>query len=96
MIQNQKNLILLNLKKKKNNKFIKKKIFIIKPIHLSKKNNKQFFIYQTINLSLIQKNKQKIYHKYPKKIHINKKNFYKYITKTNKSKLSFSFFSIIF
>ena len=88
MIQNQKNLILLGLRKKKNNKFMKKEIFVIEPVRLSRKNNKQFFMYQTIGLSLIQKNKRKIYHKYPEKIHVNKKNFYKYITRTRDQKIT--------
>nr|YP_009127665.1 hypothetical chloroplast RF19 [Pachyrhizus erosus]AHY33280.1 hypothetical chloroplast RF19 [Pachyrhizus erosus] len=88
MIQNQKNLTLPGLRKKKNNKFMKKEIFVINPVRLSRKNNKQFFMYQTIGLSLIHKNKRKIYHKYPEKIHVNKKNFDKYITRTRDQKIT--------
>lgn len=39
-------------------------------------------MYQNMGLLLIQKNKLKIYHKYPKKIHVNKKFFNEYITRT--------------
>nr|WDV14749.1 hypothetical chloroplast RF1 [Pueraria montana] len=88
MIQNQKNLTLLGLRKNKNNKFMKKEIFVIEPVRLSRKNNKQFFMYQTMGLSLIHKNKRKIYHKYPEKIHVNKKNFDKYITRTRDQKIT--------
>nr|YP_009995713.1 hypothetical protein RF1 [Haymondia wallichii]QNQ64576.1 hypothetical protein RF1 [Haymondia wallichii]UZA65237.1 hypothetical protein RF1 [Haymondia wallichii]UZA65404.1 hypothetical protein RF1 [Haymondia wallichii]UZA65488.1 hypothetical protein RF1 [Haymondia wallichii] len=88
MIQNQKNLTLPSLRKKKNNKFTKKEIFVIEPIRLSRKNNKQFFMYQTMGLSLIHKNKRKIYHKYPEKFHVNKKNFDKYITRTRDQKIT--------
>ena len=45
-------------------------------------------MYQSIGLSLIQKNKRKIYHKYPEKIHVNKKIFYKYITRTRDQKIT--------
>nr|YP_010700908.1 hypothetical chloroplast RF1 [Neustanthus phaseoloides]WCI20980.1 hypothetical chloroplast RF1 [Neustanthus phaseoloides] len=88
MIQKQKNLTLPGLRKKKNNKFKKKEIFVIEPVRLSRKNNKQFFMYQTLGLSLIHKNKRKIYHKYPEKIHVNKKNFDKYITRTRDQKIT--------
>nr|YP_010514197.1 hypothetical protein Ycf1 [Strongylodon macrobotrys]UXL85850.1 hypothetical protein Ycf1 [Strongylodon macrobotrys] len=88
MIQNQKNLTLPGLKKKKNNKFMKKEIFVIRPVRLSRKNNKQFLMYQTMGLSLIHKNKSKIYKKYPEKIHVNKKNFDKSITRTRDLKIT--------
>nr|QHS70139.1 hypothetical protein RF1 [Pediomelum tenuiflorum] len=88
MIQNQKNLTLLGLRKNKNNKFMKKEIFVIEPVRLSRKNNKQFFMYQTMGLSLIHKNKRKIYYKYPEKIHVNKKYFDKSITRTRDQKIT--------
>nr|YP_010169844.1 hypothetical protein RF1 [Amphicarpaea edgeworthii]QRZ59666.1 hypothetical protein RF1 [Amphicarpaea edgeworthii] len=88
MIQNQKNLTLLGLRKNKNNKFMKKEIFVIEPVRLSRKNNKQFFMYQTIGLSLIHKKKRQIDHKYPEKFHVNKKNFDKYFTRTRDQKIT--------
>nr|YP_010514361.1 hypothetical protein Ycf1 [Dolichopsis monticola]UXL86014.1 hypothetical protein Ycf1 [Dolichopsis monticola] len=82
MIQNQKNLTLPGLRKNKNNKFRKKELFVIEPVRLSRKNHKQFFKYKTMELSLIHKNKRKIDQKYSEKIHVNKKDFDKYITRT--------------
>jgi len=52
------------LRKKKNNKFRKKELFVIEPVRLSRKNNKQFFKYKMMGFSLIHKNKRKIYKKY--------------------------------
>nr|YP_010162936.1 hypothetical chloroplast RF19 [Kennedia prostrata]QRI60645.1 hypothetical chloroplast RF19 [Kennedia prostrata] len=86
MIQNQKNFTLPGLRK--NKKFRKKEIFVIEPVRLSRKNNKKFFMYQTMGLSLIHKNKRKIYPKYPEKSHVNKKNFDKYITRTRDQKIT--------
>nr|YP_009759621.1 hypothetical protein RF1 [Phyllodium pulchellum]QIQ48821.1 hypothetical protein RF1 [Phyllodium pulchellum] len=88
MIQNQKNFILQDLRKNKNKKFMKKEIFVIEPVRLSKKNNKQFLMYQTVSLSLIHKNKRKIYQKYPEKSYVNKKNLDKYITRTRNQKVT--------
>jgi len=81
------NLTLSGLRKKKNNKFRKKELFVIEPVCLSRKNNKQFFKYKTMGLSLIHKNKRKIYKKYSEKIHVNKKFFDKYITRTKDQKI---------
>nr|QRG31636.1 hypothetical chloroplast RF19 [Spatholobus sp. OO-2021] len=88
MIQNQKNFTLPDLRKNQNKKFMKKEIFVIEPVRLSRKNNKQFFMYQTTGLSLIHKNKRKIYQKYPEKSHVNKKNFDKYIKRTRDQKIT--------
>nr|YP_009766400.1 hypothetical chloroplast RF19 [Goodia macrocarpa]QIS96852.1 hypothetical chloroplast RF19 [Goodia macrocarpa] len=65
---------------------IQKGIFIIQPVRLSKKNNEQFFMYQTIVLSVIPKRKRQIYQRYPQKSNVYKKNFYKYITRTRDQK----------
>nr|YP_009111712.1 hypothetical chloroplast RF19 [Apios americana]AHI95841.1 hypothetical chloroplast RF19 [Apios americana] len=86
MIQNQKNLTLPGLRK--NKKFMKKEIFVIEPVRLSRKKNKQFFMYQTVGLSLIHKNKRKILKKYPEKSHVDKQNFDKYITRTRYQKIT--------
>ncbi|RDY13714.1 Protein TIC 214, partial [Mucuna pruriens] len=86
MIQNQKNFTLSGLKK--NKKFMKKEIFVIEPVRLSRKNNKQFFMYQTVSLSLIHKTKRKIYQKYPEKSYVNKQNLDKYITRTKDQKIT--------
>nr|YP_010169762.1 hypothetical protein RF1 [Vigna subterranea]QRZ59584.1 hypothetical protein RF1 [Vigna subterranea] len=88
MIQNQKNFTLPGLRKKKNNKFKKKEIFVIEPVRLYRKNKKQFLKYKTMGLSLIHKNKCKIDKKYSEKIHVNKKYFDKYITRTKEQKIT--------
>ena len=88
IIQNQKNLTLPGLSKNKNNKLRKKELFVIEPVRLSRKNNKQFLKSKTMDLSLIHKNKRKIDKKYLKKIHVNKKYFYKYITRTRDQKIT--------
>nr|YP_010159274.1 hypothetical chloroplast RF19 [Philenoptera violacea]QRG31553.1 hypothetical chloroplast RF19 [Philenoptera violacea] len=75
-------------KKKKYIKFMKKEIFIIEPVRLSRKNNKQFFLYQTMGISLIHKSKRKIYQRYPEKSHVDKKNFDKYITRIRDQKIT--------
>nr|YP_010162439.1 hypothetical chloroplast RF19 [Dunbaria nivea]QRI60148.1 hypothetical chloroplast RF19 [Dunbaria nivea] len=88
MIQNEKNLTLPGLRKKKKKKFMKKEIFVIEPVRLSRKNNKQFFMYQTLALSLIDKNKRKNLKKYSEKSAINKKNLDKYIIRTRDQKIT--------
>nr|YP_010513951.1 hypothetical protein Ycf1 [Platycyamus regnellii]UXL85522.1 hypothetical protein Ycf1 [Platycyamus regnellii] len=88
MIQNQKDFTLRGLRKNKNQKFMKKEIFVIEPVRLSTKNNKQFFIYQTMGLSLIHKSKRKISQRYPEKSHVDKKNLDKYITRTRDQKIT--------
>ena len=67
---------------------MKKEIFIIEPVRLSRKNNKQFFLYQTMSISLIHKSKRKIYQRYPEKSHVDKKKFDKYITRIRDQKIT--------
>nr|UEN67684.1 hypothetical chloroplast RF1 [Picrasma quassioides] len=50
-------------------------ILIIEPLRLSVKNDGQFFIYQTIGISLVHKNKRKITKRYREKGYVDKKNF---------------------
>ncbi|YP_006460396.1 hypothetical chloroplast RF19 (chloroplast) [Vigna unguiculata] len=88
MIQNQKNFTLPGLRKNKNNKFRKKELFVIEPVRLSRKNNKKFFKYKTMGLSLIHKNKHKIDKKYSEKMNVNNKYFDKYITRTKDQKIT--------
>nr|QVX29391.1 hypothetical chloroplast RF1 [Diplotropis ferruginea] len=86
VIQNQKDLTLTGLGK--NKELMKKGILIIEPVRLSRKNDEQFIMYQTIGLSLIHKSKRKINQRYPEKTHVDKKNFYKSITRTRDQKIT--------
>nr|ATO58853.1 hypothetical chloroplast RF19 [Styphnolobium japonicum f. violaceum] len=86
MIQNQKDLTLPGLRK--NKEFMKKGILIIEPVRLSRKNDEQFFVYQTIGLSLIHKSKHQINQGYPEKSLVDKKNLYKSITRTRDQKMT--------
>nr|QEJ86786.1 Ycf1 [Nasa triphylla] len=72
----QKNLTLIEL--------MKGGILIIEPRRLSVKNDGQFFMYQTIGISLIHKSKQKINQRYRAKRYLNKKNFDESIQKHKK------------
>nr|YP_009767626.1 component of inner membrane protein importcomplex [Duparquetia orchidacea]QIS98244.1 component of inner membrane protein importcomplex [Duparquetia orchidacea] len=78
--QNQKDLTLIELMKNK------KGIFSFERVPLSIKNDEQFIMYQTINLSLIHKNKHpiQINQTYREKSHVDKKNFYESITRHQK------------
>nr|YP_010832966.1 hypothetical chloroplast RF19 [Astragalus arpilobus]WFG53012.1 hypothetical chloroplast RF19 [Astragalus arpilobus] len=67
---------------------IENQIFSIEPARLSKKNYEQFFMYQTINLSLIHKNKRQIFQRNPEKGRVDKKNFDKNITRTRNQKIT--------
>nr|AZZ06824.1 hypothetical chloroplast RF19 [Punica granatum]QDD68527.1 hypothetical chloroplast RF19 [Punica granatum]QDD68611.1 hypothetical chloroplast RF19 [Punica granatum]QDD68695.1 hypothetical chloroplast RF19 [Punica granatum]QID57868.1 Ycf1 [Punica granatum] len=58
---------------------MKKGIFIIEPVRLSIKNDGQFLIYQTINISLVHKSKPEINQRYREKSYIDKKYFDKSI-----------------
>nr|YP_009369794.1 hypothetical protein Ycf1 [Maackia floribunda]AOP18564.1 hypothetical protein Ycf1 [Maackia floribunda] len=87
VIQNQKNLTLTGLGKNKNKELMKKGILIIEPIRLSRKNDEQFIMYQTIGLSLIHKSKRQINQKYPEKNRVDKKTFDKSITRTKDQKI---------
>nr|YP_010512777.1 hypothetical protein Ycf1 [Machaerium brasiliense]UXL84184.1 hypothetical protein Ycf1 [Machaerium brasiliense] len=88
MIHNQKDFTLTELKK--NKKLINEGIFIIEPVRLSRENDEQFFMYQTIGLSLIQKSKCQINKKYQekKKSHVDKKKLYKSIPRTRDQKIT--------
>nr|YP_010512942.1 hypothetical protein Ycf1 [Platymiscium pubescens]UXL84431.1 hypothetical protein Ycf1 [Platymiscium pubescens] len=86
LIHNKKDLTLTELTKK--NKLIQKGILIIEPVRLSRKNDEQFFFYQTISLSLIHKSKRQFNQRYPEKSHVDKKNFEKSISKTRDKKIT--------
>nr|YP_010928843.1 Ycf1 protein [Tetrataxis salicifolia]WKK47806.1 Ycf1 protein [Tetrataxis salicifolia] len=58
---------------------MKKGILIIEPVRLSIKNDGQFLIYQTINISLVLKSKPSINQRYREKSYSDKKNFDKFI-----------------
>ncbi|KAL4321609.1 hypothetical protein AHAS_Ahas14G0127600 [Arachis hypogaea] len=58
LMANQKSLSLTGLTKK--NKLIEKAMFIVEPIRLSREKDEQFYIYQTIVLSLLHKSKRQI------------------------------------
>nr|QWT70947.1 Ycf1 [Heliophila diffusa] len=64
-------------------KLMKKGIFIIEPVCLSVKNDRQLIIYRTISISLIDKNKQKISKRYKKKNYIDKKKNYDFFVPEN-------------
>nr|YP_009661897.1 hypothetical chloroplast RF1 [Mimosa pudica]QCT83242.1 hypothetical chloroplast RF1 [Mimosa pudica] len=78
----QKDLTLLDTELNKNTKLMKKRIFSMKPIRLSRKNNEQFNMYQTIGLSLIHKRKHQINQRYREKSYVEKKNLEKSIKKS--------------
>nr|YP_010968749.1 hypothetical chloroplast RF19 [Canna indica]YP_010968833.1 hypothetical chloroplast RF19 [Canna x generalis]AHA12813.1 hypothetical chloroplast RF19 [Canna indica]QJR53290.1 hypothetical chloroplast RF19 [Canna indica]UGY85618.1 hypothetical chloroplast RF19 [Canna indica]WNO19201.1 hypothetical chloroplast RF19 [Canna indica]WNO19285.1 hypothetical chloroplast RF19 [Canna indica] len=69
VMMSQKNLTLTKL--------LKNGILIIEPIRLSLRRDGKFIIYQTIGISLVDKNKHQINRKYIKKRYVNKKNFNK-------------------
>nr|WKK48650.1 Ycf1 protein [Rotala rotundifolia] len=60
---------------------MKKGILIIEPVRLSIKNDGQFIIYQTINLSLVHKSKSQINHRYREKSYIDKNHFEKSVVR---------------
>nr|UWV19188.1 hypothetical protein RF1 [Padbruggea filipes] len=60
MFQNQKDFTL-------NNELLEKEMFFMEPVRLSRKNNEQFFMYQTISLSLIHKNQHQMFQRNPEK-----------------------------
>nr|YP_010401762.1 hypothetical protein RF1 [Mimosa diplotricha]UQU69298.1 hypothetical protein RF1 [Mimosa diplotricha]UQV94541.1 hypothetical protein RF1 [Mimosa diplotricha var. inermis] len=78
----QKDFTLLDTELNKNTKLMKKGIFSIEPIRLSRKNHEQFNMYQTIGLSLIHKRKHQINQRYREKSYVDKKNFEKSIKKS--------------
>nr|UWV18959.1 hypothetical chloroplast RF19 [Anthyllis barba-jovis] len=77
MIQNEKDSTLTRFRK--NKELIEKGIFIIEPVRLSRKNNEQFFMYETVRLLLIHKSKRKINKRNPEKGDLDKQIFNKYI-----------------
>nr|YP_009935983.1 hypothetical protein RF1 [Oxytropis splendens]QNS39091.1 hypothetical protein RF1 [Oxytropis splendens] len=54
--------------------WIDKQIFSVEPVRLARKNYEEFFMYQTISLSLIHKNKRQIFQRNPEKSRVDKKN----------------------
>nr|YP_010864888.1 hypothetical protein RF1 [Indigofera scabrida]WGS98120.1 hypothetical protein RF1 [Indigofera scabrida] len=86
VIHNQKDFTLPGLMK--NKELMKKGIFIIEPVRLSRKNNEKFFMYQTTALSLIHKSKRQINQRYQEKSNVDKKNFDKYITRRRDQKIT--------
>nr|YP_009770553.1 hypothetical chloroplast RF19 [Astragalus bhotanensis]QIT01255.1 hypothetical chloroplast RF19 [Astragalus bhotanensis] len=67
---------------------IEKQIFSAEPARLSRKNYEQFFMYQTINLSLIHKKKRQFFQRNTEKGRVDKKNFDKNITRTRNQKIT--------
>nr|YP_010228176.1 hypothetical protein RF1 [Dalbergia cochinchinensis]QHD47418.1 hypothetical chloroplast RF19 [Dalbergia hupeana]QHD47584.1 hypothetical chloroplast RF19 [Dalbergia cochinchinensis]QZJ47176.1 hypothetical protein RF1 [Dalbergia cochinchinensis] len=88
MIHNQKDFTLTELTK--NQKLINEGILIIEPVRLSRQNDEQFFMYQTIGLSLIHKSKRQIQinQRYPEKSHVDKKKLYKSTARTRDQKIT--------
>jgi len=72
----QKNFILTEL--------IKKGILLIEPVRLSRKNEGQFIMYQTIGISLVHKSKHTINQRYREKGLVDTKNFDEFISKHQK------------
>src|ERR1044072_1631632 len=77
MIQNEQDSTLTGFRK--NKELIEKGIFIIEPVRLSRKNNEQFFMYETTRLLLIHKSKRQIYERNLEKSDLEKQIFNKYI-----------------
>jgi len=88
LMVNQKNLSLTGLTK--NNKLIEKEMFIMEPVRLSREKDEQFYIYQTIVLSLLHKSKRQINQRYPEKTNVDndKTNFEKSIPRTRDQKIT--------
>nr|YP_009767466.1 Ycf1 [Hedysarum semenovii]QIS98084.1 Ycf1 [Hedysarum semenovii]UWV18549.1 Ycf1 [Hedysarum semenovii] len=72
-IQNHRDFTLTGFKDQ--SQLSKKQIFFIEPVRLARKNYEQFFMYQTINLSLIHKNKRKIFQRKPEKSRLDKNHY---------------------
>nr|YP_010294880.1 hypothetical chloroplast RF1 [Crotalaria albida]UMO90818.1 hypothetical chloroplast RF1 [Crotalaria albida] len=84
LIKNEKDLPLTGLGENNNEQFLRKAMLIVEPVRLSRKNDEQFIMYQTIGPSLIHKSKRQINQNYPEKGRGNKKTFEKYIPKNQK------------
>nr|YP_010958382.1 hypothetical chloroplast RF1 [Hippophae rhamnoides subsp. caucasica]UNZ11521.1 hypothetical chloroplast RF19 [Hippophae rhamnoides subsp. caucasica]WMZ98429.1 hypothetical chloroplast RF1 [Hippophae rhamnoides subsp. caucasica] len=76
--------ILMIHKKLTFTELMKEGILIIEPVRLSIKNEGQFFVYQTIGISLVHKSKHEIIQKYLEKGHVDKKTSSKFIAKHQK------------
>lgn len=63
--------------------FSEKQTFSVEPLRLARKNYEQFFMYQTISLSLIHKNKRQIFQINPEKSRVDKN-----ITRTRNQKIT--------
>ncbi|XLS81736.1 hypothetical protein HN51_047567 [Arachis hypogaea] len=86
LMANQKSLSFTGLTK--NKKLIEKAMFIVEPIRLSREKDEQFYIYQTIVLSLLHKSKRQIKKRYPEKTNVDKTNFAKSIPRTRDQKIT--------
>nr|QFQ42649.1 hypothetical chloroplast RF1 [Tashiroea sinensis] len=60
---------------------MKKRILIIEPVRLSIKNDGQFLMYQTINLSLVHKSEYQLNQSYREKHYIDRNNYNNYIVR---------------
>nr|YP_009127334.1 hypothetical chloroplast RF19 [Ceratonia siliqua]YP_009756168.1 hypothetical protein RF1 [Ceratonia siliqua]AHY32949.1 hypothetical chloroplast RF19 [Ceratonia siliqua]QIT02844.1 hypothetical protein RF1 [Ceratonia siliqua] len=85
-IQTPKDFTLTELSK--NKEFMKKGIFSIEPVRLSRQNDEQFIMYQTIGVSLIHKRKHQFNQRYREKSYVVNKNFDKSITRTRDQKMT--------
>nr|QFQ45925.1 hypothetical chloroplast RF1 [Sonerila plagiocardia] len=76
----QKNLTLREL--------MKKRILIIEPVRLSIKNNGQFLMYQTLNVSLVHKGEYQLNQSYREKHYIDRNNYTNYIVRHPNQRLT--------
>nr|YP_009319024.1 Ycf1 [Graffenrieda moritziana]APA18057.1 Ycf1 [Graffenrieda moritziana] len=60
---------------------MKKRILIIESVHLSRKNDSQFLMYQTLNLSLVHKSKHQVNQSYREQHYIERNNYNNYIVR---------------
>nr|YP_009319703.1 Ycf1 [Rhynchanthera bracteata]APA18735.1 Ycf1 [Rhynchanthera bracteata] len=67
---------------------MKKRILIIEPVRLSIKNDGQFFMYQTLNVSLVHKSKQQLNQSYGKKHYIDRNIYNNYIVRHPNQRLT--------
>nr|YP_009512320.1 hypothetical chloroplast RF19 [Stylosanthes scabra]AXJ91684.1 hypothetical chloroplast RF19 [Stylosanthes scabra] len=86
LMAKEKSLSLIKLTEK--NELMEESMFIIEPIRLSREKDEQFYIYQTIVLSLLHKSKRQIKKRYPEKTNVDKTNFKKLIPRTRDHKIT--------
>nr|YP_009319194.1 Ycf1 [Merianthera pulchra]APA18226.1 Ycf1 [Merianthera pulchra] len=67
---------------------MKKKILIIEPVRLSIKNDGQFLMYQTLNVSLVHKSKHQLNQSYREKPYIDRNNYNDYIVRHTNQRLT--------